>query len=250
MASKIQAMLELQSVERKLSEVRARLRTRKRSVQIQERKLRELQEQYDQKHQEVLERRKQADSMELDLKEKEATVNKQRSALNAAKTNKEYASLLKQINTLRADNSRVEEQVLKIISDVEAVQAEAEQIQQQIQAEESRLEEVRQAGAAEIERLEGMIADLNGQRAQAAEGIEAETLAVFDRLAETYDGEAMAMILVSGKKPPHAFSCGGCHMSLSAEHANALATRDEVRTCSSCGRILYLAEHKTSSAKG
>ncbi len=30
-------------------------------------------------------------------------------------------------------------------------------------------------------------------------------------------------------------------MSLNAEHANALRTRDEIRTCDICGRILYLA---------
>jgi predicted nucleic acid-binding Zn-ribbon protein len=29
-------------------------------------------------------------------------------------------------------------------------------------------------------------------------------------------------------------------MSLSAEHANALRVRDEIRTCNNCGRILYM----------
>jgi predicted nucleic acid-binding Zn-ribbon protein len=37
-------------------------------------------------------------------------------------------------------------------------------------------------------------------------------------------------------------------MSLNAEHANALATRDEIRTCDNCGRILYL-ELKAEKAK-
>ena len=50
----------------------------------------------------------------------------------------------------------------------------------------------------------------------------------------------MAPIEIEGTKPPHSYVCGGCFMSLNAEHANALRSRDEVRTCDSCGRILYL----------
>ena len=34
--------------------------------------------------------------------------------------------------------------------------------------------------------------------------------------------------------------CDGCNMSLAAERANALLTRDDVITCDSCGRILYI----------
>jgi predicted nucleic acid-binding Zn-ribbon protein len=32
-------------------------------------------------------------------------------------------------------------------------------------------------------------------------------------------------------------------MNLNAEHANALRVHDELRTCDSCGRILYIDEN-------
>jgi predicted nucleic acid-binding Zn-ribbon protein len=54
----------------------------------------------------------------------------------------------------------------------------------------------------------------------------------------------MAKIEFHGKKPPYEYVCGGCYMSLTAEHANALRTRDELRFCDNCGRILYLEEEK------
>jgi predicted nucleic acid-binding Zn-ribbon protein len=75
-----------------------------------------------------------------------------------------------------------------------------------------------------------------------------EALAVFERIAESYDGEGMAVVEVQGKKPPHEYICGGCYMSLSAEHANALKVRDEIRTCDNCGRILYM-EMQVQGAK-
>ena len=37
-------------------------------------------------------------------------------------------------------------------------------------------------------------------------------------------------------------------MSLNAEHANALSSRDEIRNCDNCGRILYLVEQEKTKA--
>jgi predicted nucleic acid-binding Zn-ribbon protein len=58
----------------------------------------------------------------------------------------------------------------------------------------------------------------------------------------------MAAIEIHGKRPPHDYVCGGCYMSLNAEHVNALRTRDEIRTCDNCGRILYLEAEAEKSA--
>ncbi len=37
-------------------------------------------------------------------------------------------------------------------------------------------------------------------------------------------------------------SCGSCYMGLNVEHLNALRSRDTIRRCDSCNRILYLPE--------
>jgi predicted nucleic acid-binding Zn-ribbon protein len=86
-----------------------------------------------------------------------------------------------------------------------------------------------------------MIADLETQRADAAKDVPEDMLAVFDRMAEKYEGEAMAPVEKAGRKPPYRYTCGGCYMVINAEHANALQTRDELRQCDSCQRILYMA---------
>jgi len=43
--------------------------------------------------------------------------------------------------------------------------------------------------------------------------------------------------------------CGGCYMSLNAEHANVLRTRDEIRTCDNCKRILYMEAQPQGAGK-
>ncbi len=240
MGQMLDGLLKLQSIERDLSQVRRRLKSRHSAVDLQQRRIDQQQQHWDALHAKANTRRKDADRFELDLRQSEERVAKLRSALNTAKTNKEYAAVLTQINTLKADNAKLEESTLKIIQDVDVVRIETDKIKQQIEGEKKRLDEITQTNSAEIEKLNGMLAELKAKHDQAAVGLAAENLTVFQRVADRYDGEAMAPVQVEGKKPPYEYICGGCFMSLSAEHANALKVRDEIRTCNNCGRILYM----------
>jgi len=240
MGTMIAALLQLQSVEKQLTEVRNRLRTRKNAVAVQQRRIDELKSGSDALQEKSMNRRKDADRLELDLKVKEGEVSKYRSVLNTAKTNKEDAAILTQINTSKADNAKIEEEALKIIQEVDGYKAEREKIDAQMAAEAARLAEVKKNSDSEIARLEKMQAELDARRAEAAKHVPQEALAIFERVAPTFDGEAMAMIEVQGRKPPFDYVCGGCYMSLNAEHVNMLRTHDEIRRCDNCGRILYM----------
>ncbi len=249
MGTMLSALLRLQAIERQVAHVRRRLKTRKNAVAAREQKIDQLRSDWDQLHAQSLEKRKQADQLELDLRVREQQVSKFRLALNTAKTNKEYAAILTQINTLKADNAALEEQALRLLQETDTVKADADKVQADIDAEEKRLEETNLTCGEDIRRLEAMLKELASKRTDAAGEVPADALAVFERIAENYDGEAMAMIEVHGKKPPHDYVCGGCFMSLSAEHTNALQSRDEIRRCDNCGRILYLepqAEESTA----
>ena len=242
METRISALLALQSIERKLAHLRSRLRARKNAVRAQQRQIEQLRIDHEALHEKSMNRRKDADRLELDLKHREQQVARQRAALNAAKTNKEYATLLTQINTLRADNSKLEEQILRLMQELDTVKAESDEIRQQIEQEEARLAEIEEVTGEQVRKLEGMIEDFSAQRVEAAKAIPSDTLSVFDRLVGTYDGEAMAVIEAQGAsgKAHDTYVCGGCFMSLTPEHVNALRSRDEIRTCDNCGRILYL----------
>ena len=248
MGKMLAALLQLQSVERDLVQVQRRLQIRKNAVNMQQRKIDQLRGEHNALHDKAMARRKDADRLELDLKQKEAYVSKLRTALNTAKTNKEYAAYLTEINTHKADNAKLEEEVLKIMQDVDTVKAQGEALKAQVDAEELRLKEVQKNSAEEVQRLTGMFDELTARRAQSAGQVQPEALAVFERLSIGNEGEAMALIEVHGKRPPFDYVCGGCYMSLNAEHANVLRVRDEIRTCDNCKRILYLEAAQTENA--
>ena len=248
MAKVLEALLRLQSVERELSTVRRRLRSRKNAVLAQQAKLDQVTANHAALHAKYITRRKDGDRLALDLKAREDQVAKFRMSLNAAKTNKEYAAVLTQINTLKADNAKMEEEALKVLQDADAVKAQADEAAKGVQAEKVRLTEIERTHTEEVARLTAMTEDLRAKRDEAAKDVPAQALAVFERIAGNYDGDAMAAIDIQGSKPPHAYVCGGCYMSLTAEHVNALRTKDEIRTCDNCGRILYLEPQANGAA--
>ncbi|MFP4054781.1 MAG: zinc ribbon domain-containing protein [Phycisphaerae bacterium] len=242
MQTDLGALLNLQKIERQLAQVRTRLRRRENAVNVQQKRIDDLQQELDALHTRIMEGRKTADSLDVDLKAREEQITKLRAALNGAKSNKEYASLLTQINTYKADNAKFEEEALRIMQEAETLQAQVEEIQSRIEEEGKKLDEVKGNSAEEIEKLTGMRDKLQAKRDEATAGMDQATLTTFERIADRYEGEAMAPVEVIGKKPPHDYVCGGCYMAITAEHANALRMRDEIRRCDNCGRILYMDE--------
>jgi hypothetical protein len=250
MATIIGALLDLQSVERELAQVRARLRARTNAVAIQRQRISQLRTDFDALHEKAFDRRREADRLELDLKTDEERAARLRTALNTARTNKEYASILTQLNTLKADNAKIEDRVLKVLQDVDAVKADADKIKEQIVVEEKRLAETEASSNEQIARLDLMMEDLNAKRTEAAKSVLPKALMIFERLARSHDGDAMAVVEKHGSKPPHDYVCGGCYMSITAEHVNALRVRDEIRQCNNCGRILYLGKQEQNASAG
>ncbi|MBN1941729.1 MAG: hypothetical protein JW849_00385 [Phycisphaerae bacterium] len=236
----ITALEELQAIERDLFQIRRRKTARTRAVTAQKARIEKHRLERDSLQQAAVERRKKADDLELTLRQNEEHIDKLRQALNAAKTNKEYAALLTQINTQKADNAKHEEQALKILAEVDGLKTQIAEGDALIRQEEAKLEEIHANSAEEIRKLDAMLADLQAKRAAAAAALPDTVLILFERLSQQYDGEALAKVEISGRKPPYTYTCGGCFMSLNAEHANALRTRDEVRQCDNCQRILYI----------
>ncbi len=250
MGPMLAGLLRLQLVERKLAQERSKLRTQEYAVAAQQRKIEQAREEWTSLHDNHMDKRKGADRLELELAEKEELVSKLRTALNTARTNKEYAAILTRINTIKADNANIEEGALNLLQEVDVLKAEVDQALQAQQAEEQRLSEVKQTSAEEIATLTTILEDLTAKREEAAKDISPDVQDIFRRAAEKYDGEAMAAIGTQGDKPPHTFVCGGCFMGLNAEHSNALQVRDEIRTCDNCGRILYLQEQAEETPAG
>jgi len=243
MSTLLESLRKLQKIEQDIAHVRSRIRVRNNAVNAQKRKIEQVEQDHASLCTQSLDRRKLADSLELDLKQRDEKVVSFRAGLNAARSNKEYAAILTQINTLKADNAKIEDRALSVIQEVETLKNQADELAEKIAGENKRLSEITEQSDKELAKLNGMLEELLKARGEASEGIPSSSLTIFERISSNYDGEAMALVEIHGRKPPHTYVCGGCFMSLNSEHANALSLRDEIRTCDNCGRILYIEPH-------
>ena len=235
----LDGLVKLQSVENRLGAEKAKLSRCRRNVVIQENLIRSLQNALEAKKEEIQLTKVQFDRLELELKSRDETIGKLRASLNVAKTNKEYAAVLTQLNTTKADNSKIEAQSLELLKDMEVDEAECKDIQGQIDEQKEKLEQTRKESEASAGEYQVEIDKIQAEWDQVAQAIPLDALDTFKRVAETYDGQAVTTIEQQDGKG--AYSCGGCFMAITAESVNMLMTKDDIIRCPNCTRILVLS---------
>lgn len=239
----LNGLVKLQSVENRLRAAKAKLARCRRNVIIQENQIRSLQNALEAKKEEIQLTKIQSDRLELELKTRDEQIARLRASLNTAKTNKEYAALLTQLNTTKADSSKNETQILELLKDIEADEAESEKIKNQIDQQKQALEQIRKEAEVLAAKFEAEIEEIQVEWNQVAQTIATDPLEVFRRVAETYDGEALAVVDRQDGRT-EAYTCGGCFMGITAESVNLLMTKDDIIRCPNCTRILVLGGEK------
>jgi len=235
----LHGLTKLQSVENRLRAVKSKLARCRRSVIFQENQLRTLQNGLEAKKEEIKLTRVQTDRLELELKDRDEHISKFRARLNLAKTNKEYSAILTELNTSKADNSKIENQILELMKNTEMDEIDCAQIQGQIGDQKAKLDQLRKDTQVKAGEFEAEMGEIQVEWDEVAKSIPSEILEIFKRVAETYDGEAIALAQQQDQRV-EAFSCDGCFMGLPAEIINQLMTKDEIIRCSNCTRILVL----------
>ncbi|MCH7558316.1 MAG: hypothetical protein IIB56_12795 [Planctomycetes bacterium] len=235
----LNGLVKLQSVENRLRVEKAKLTRCRRNVIIQENQIRSLQNAIEAKKEEVQLSKIQFDRLELELKSRDEQIARLRAALNTARTNKEYAALLTQLNTTKADNSKIESQSLELLKSIEDDETECKEIQNQINEQKQHLEQRRTESEMLAGKYQAEIDKIQAEWDNVAQNIPDKSLEIFKRVTETYDGQAVAVVeQQNGKKG--AYSCDGCFMGLTAECVNLLMTKDDIIRCPNCTRILVL----------
>ncbi len=235
----LKGLIELQSVEGRLRGMRARLIRFKRAVVMQQQVLKQL-ETTKQTHEDtILDSRVNVDKLELELQSRDETVNKYKDALNKSRNNKEYVAILTELNTNKADNSKIESRILEYMEVIDDNRKACEQLDLDIEKQNQTIEDVKDKAAGKIAECEASIAEIEAQWNEFASHLPQEVLELFKKLSDTFDGEAVAFVQQSGNKQV-SYSCGGCFMNVTAEAISRLISFDEISQCKNCGRILVI----------
>jgi predicted nucleic acid-binding Zn-ribbon protein len=176
--------------------------------------------------------RKDQRAKEKDLEVVQAKRSKNEARLYEVKTNKEYSAVLIEIEEIKQEKARMEEEVLVLMEAQERLTGDIREAEGRFKQRES---EGRSQEATLKEQLRGIEADLAGvrtERKELAAKLPGNILADYNRILRARSGLA----LVPVAKPNF---CGACRMTITPQRLQELRAQSSLIPCESCGRYIY-----------
>jgi predicted nucleic acid-binding Zn-ribbon protein len=174
-----------------------------------------------------------------DLDEGGRKVEKLKSRTSEIKTNKEYQALLKEIETAEHENRAIEDDILRLMEQIDAAAAEIKSAERRSAEEDAAIQEDRRRLEKDSEKIDASLAEVERLRDELVARIDAAVLAEYRRLA----GVAGGKIVVEARGE----SCSGCYMSIPPRTFVNVKKNDSIIGCPHCHRILYYKEAIPSS---
>lgn len=185
----------------------------------------------DEQEQKLTDIKKAYRSNEDEVQMTEAQIGKSKEKLSAVKTNKEYQSMLKEIDELNEKSSRIEDRMLADLDQIEIYEKELVERKADLADAQSdivqRQDEIRQ----KAERQKAELDELTGERIKIWGTLEGNAQRIYEKVKQQSNGVAVAAI-VDG-------ICQVCRINIPPQLFNELLRMDQLRMCPNCQRIMY-----------
>ena len=169
--------------------------------------------------------------LELEVESKKTQIEKYANQQLQTRKNEEYRALAHEIETCKAEITRIEDREIELMEQAEATQREV--VRANLEASEAKKLVEDQIGQLNLreDNLKKELASLQQGRAELAVAVEETARVRYERLSRN-KGESVIVGVDHGV-------CGGCHMKLPAQILVTCQGGKELVTCINCGRILY-----------
>ena len=241
------ALVKLFRADQDLREAQGRLDEAGKNVRLQERRVNDLDAKLKEAQTRLRQQQSRAAQLDLDMRSRDAHIEKLRTQQQSAKNNKEYQAFLVEINTGKVDRGKVEDEAVKVMEGVEKGQQEVAALNTALEGERAKLAAVKSQLSETLSKLQAEVDALKPAREQAAAALPSNVRDAFNRLADRYDGEALSKLTRPDRRREE-YACDSCNMELAIDVYNKLHSRDEIVFCPSCRKILYIPEDLTPEA--
>lgn len=177
---------------------------------------------------------------ESDIQDWQQKISKFREQSLSVKTNEQYKALMTEIEFAEKHISECEENILVGMDSAEGLNAALKNAEAELKADTDEIQREKAHVLSVTAEDQKKLAELDKQRQSLRSGVDASTLAHFERIATKRKG---AITEAFDQK------CGGCNVMLRPQKYNELLSNKGLVTCDSCGRILY-ADAAREAAKG
>lgn len=178
----------------------------------------------------LLQMKVDADSKQLQMREREEKIVKLHGKLNAAKENREYQALKDQIAADEQANVVLSDEILEILESIDEMTvtlASAEAAVVEVGVE---LEKMEKMVADKRVVLESELARVEAEIAEAEKDLSGDFKREYTRLVAAKGDDAMAQL--------EGNCCSGCYQSLTPQMLDKLLMGQPV-LCPACGRLIY-----------
>ena len=240
----LQSLLELQSVDTRLSEVGARLAKVPKKLADAEARLASAKTEVEQSKAAQLTSFKDRKKYELDVEQWKGRVAKYRDQSSQVKTNEAYKALQHEMQMAEAEIASAEDRLLEQM-------VSGEEHDRRIKSSEKTLKEVEEMVRGERARIEAEkaaadrdLAALTAERLRVVEGIPEDLLDHYERIAKKHNGVALAEVREE--------KCTACGMRVRPHVFQEMGRRtsEEMFHCETCTRILYYIDPSAGVGQG
>jgi hypothetical protein len=172
--------------------------------------------------------RRQLEQERLELEDKQ---DKYRQDLMRVRNEKEYSSVLREIDVTKKTVSALETQELEKLDLIEQLEKEIEALTPEIEVKRKEFDGLIQDCASKADRLKLELGKWRQQRQGVVSTIPADLLTQYNRLSQLRDGLALAEVRDG--------SCTSCFMTIRPQVYADVRKGESILTCDNCGRILY-----------
>lgn len=227
----LEVLIEVQRVDLQIAKLEAEAREIPVQIGHLEAQVREAKSVWDQARAAADQLLKQRRAKERDLEAIEFDLRKRQGRLFEVKTNQEYSAVLKEIETLREQKARTEEETLLLMEEQDRAAAEVTRQAERHQGREAEYRLKRSEGEAGLREVENQLAGLGKLRKGKAAAVDPAVLQMYTKLLKSRGGLAVV--------PVKEGSCTGCFVALTLQFHNEVRRNDHLLTCENCNRILY-----------
>jgi len=231
MKEQIGIVVQLQEIEIKINKIKSVLDVIPGKISSLDKEMSDAEQEIDTKKSLVDELRKKYRLNESDYQANLSTLRKSQEKLAAVKTNKEYQSILKEIDDIKAKNSLVEDEMLKNLDVIEATERETVTLKNEFLEIKDRIDRDKETIKDKIEQSETDLAELDEKRGAISKNIDKELMSKYNIVKGLTKGTAIAPVLDS--------ICRGCNMNIPPQMYNDLQRFDSIKFCPHCQRIIY-----------
>lgn len=174
-------------------------------------------------------------ALESELQTVQARIDKSHEKLRAVKTNKEYQAGLKEIEDLRVIGSKIEDEMIAGLDNIEQAHATLKAHQGRLDARAGEIRGDKESVLKEAEEARVRLEQVEVQARQVAEAVAAGVLVLYRRV-KAAKADCLGVAAV------HAATCRGCNVNIPPQMYNELQRNDRLKHCPNCDRIIYWEE--------